>query len=102
MFARSLSSRGNRRFEILIDRRSITFQPADCSTESSTASSENEVDKNVSMSEVTDITQKEGEEILEDSVSKPTALPLDKVKAIFAAALFLHYTYFVLNVSSMK
>ncbi|XP_076172421.1 uncharacterized protein LOC143149163 isoform X2 [Ptiloglossa arizonensis] len=66
------------RLALLDSADDADFNPADCSTESSTASSENEVDKNVSMSEVTDITQKEGEEILEDSVSKPTALPLDK------------------------
>ncbi|XP_043251214.1 uncharacterized protein LOC122396683 isoform X2 [Colletes gigas] len=53
------------------------FNPGDCVTDSSTSSSENEVDKNVSLTEVLDV-QKECGEIQNSFEEKPEPLTLDK------------------------
>ncbi|XP_053972888.1 uncharacterized protein LOC128873367 isoform X3 [Hylaeus volcanicus] len=53
------------------------FDPANCSTESSTSNSENEVGQNTSVTDVTEI-QKELTEIVKDNKEKPTIFPLDK------------------------
>ncbi|XP_053996479.1 uncharacterized protein DDB_G0284459-like isoform X3 [Hylaeus anthracinus] len=53
------------------------FDPTNCSTESSTSNSENEVGQNTSVTDVTEV-QKELTEIVKDNKEKPTIFPLDK------------------------
>ncbi|XP_076621239.1 uncharacterized protein LOC143341838 isoform X3 [Colletes latitarsis] len=59
------------------------FNPGECVTDSSTSSNENEVDKNVSLTEVLDV-QKECEEIKNSFEEKPAPLTLDKLQEAIA------------------
>lgn len=74
----------------------MIFQPVDCTSESSTSSSANEVENTVSFSELEDV-KKQAEEMLNELVERSNERPADKVNTIFAAVLLSHYVYFMLN-----
>lgn len=81
---------------MLVDVEMI-FQPADCTSESNTSSSTDEVEKIISLSELEDI-KVQAKEMLNKLVERSNERPVNKVNTIFAVVLLSHYVYFMLNV----